>query len=172
MTSFLLWCYVVVGMTLGASALGAVLGVVIRRIGLEYLVVVCNLPYEAVLLDWWAVVPFSMAKGMRMGLVIGTLLAACALVGKRRPARARELVVAGAAVLVSILVAASFAGVGAYALSRLGWVSLPESIGMQVGHLHRVWLSYGLEYGAAVAGIVGAIAAGLTVFIRRARVAA
>ena len=171
MKSFVVWCAVVVGMTLGAGAAAAVAGVVVRRVGLEYLVVVCNLPYEAVLLDWWTVVLFFMSKGMRMGLVLGTLLAACALVGKRRPAQERDLILGSAGAILSILFFSFLAGLGAYLLARWGWVTLPASIGRQVGHPYRVWLSYGLEYGAAAGGIAGAIVAGLAIFSNRTRTA-
>ena len=168
MRSIKLWLGITGAVTLGSAVLGSGLALLTRTIGLEYLVVVRNLQYEALFLDWTTAVAYGAARGVRLGGVMGTLVAAAVVVGTRPVPRCREIVPPGIASLLCIVLGAALGGVLAYVLSRLGAISLPPAIGPQVGHVHRVCCSYGLEYGAAVGGIAGATAAAVYVFKRRA----
>jgi len=166
---FAFWLGITVAATIGTAALGGVLALVVRKISWEYLVVLRNLPYADLYLNWAAVVPYGVARGARLGLVIATLVAAAAVVGRRRVPGCREMIAPGLAVLMCALLGSALGGLLAYAASRLGWVSFQPAIGRQVGHVYRVWCSYGVECGAATGSLGGALAAAVYVFRQRGR---
>lgn len=164
-----LWLGITATVTIGTVVLGGGLALIIRAIGLEYLVVVRNLQYEALFLNWATAVTYGAARGARLGLVMATLMAGSAVVGRQRVPRYRETLAPSLASLVCIVLGAALGGTLAYVLSRLGAVALPPTIGRQVAHVYRVCCSYGLEYGAALGGLLGTVAIAGYVFRRRAR---
>ncbi len=163
------WAAVVAMLTLGCGVLGGIIGCVIRSAGLEYLVVVRGLPYEAVLLDPWTPVWFGVGRGARLGLALGALVAACAVVGERRVAKARHLAIAGIGVLASMCASSLLAGGVADLLVRFGWASLPESVGRQLGGVYSVAFSYGLDAGAIGGGVIAALILGGWILKRRSQ---
>jgi len=164
------WVGVVVMLTLGCAVLGGIIACVTRSAGAEYLVVVRGLAYEDVLLDPWVPIWFGVGRGARLGLTLGALVAACAVVGGRRVAKLRDLAVAGIGVLICMCLCSLISAGGAYLLVRFGWASLPESVGRQVGGVYRVAFSYGLDVGAIGGGFIAALIWGSFIFKRRPHV--
>ena len=141
MRAILLWLMIVALMTLLGVASGWVLGCVIEDTNTDMLVSVQR----------------YMDRGWRIGLVLGTLFAACAVVGRRRAAPAAARVRSAAASLVVVVGSTVVCGGAAYALARIGWLRLPEEIGRQVGHPYRVLFCRGLEVGAGAGAALAAI---------------
>jgi len=107
--------------------------------------------------------------GLRYGLLAGTWLGACAVVGRRTmPPLARVLLAVGAAVAAT-LVAAIGAAAGAYVLGRVGWLTIPGSMKGLVGHPYRLLFCYGLQAGAIAGGAAGALAGGAMLWLSRGR---
>ena len=167
MHALVTWLVTVTTFATGCGVVGGVIAFVMRRLGLEYLVVVRGLPYEDVLLEWGTVLSAGATRGTGVGLTLGALVAAGAVVGPRRVARPSTLAAAGAGVLLSASVCSLLSGALAYLLLKCGWELLPESIAKQVGQVYRVGFSYGLEYGAVCGGIAGALIAGLWIYAGR-----
>ena len=109
------------------------------------------------------------AKGLRAGLLIGTFLGACAVVGQRESARASHVLLGGVAISLSVVAASLAAAAAAYVLGRAGMISLPREIGRQVGHPYRLLFCYGLQWGAVAGAAVGGLGGGVFLWRSRAR---
>ena len=167
MRSVRLWLGTVLAGICCGSLLGALLRVLVRWTGLEYLVVVRNLPYEDLFLRWWAVIPAGLIAGARVGAVAGTLLAAGAIVGTRVIAGWRRVTRAVAATVLAAGFGGVAGGLGYLVLAKLTSPLLPERLALQIGSPYRVVLAYGAAWGSVAAGLVAALVT--TVWLYRGR---
>ena len=160
MRPFARWLVAVLVLSLGAAALGGAVALAIRKLSLEYLVVVRNLPYEDLLLRWWSVLPLGMAEGFRAGLFAGALVGVGTTVTSRQYPSTRRVAAACLAALAVAAAAAALAAAAAYAYAKLATPVLPATVAAQVGRPYRALTCYGLEYGARIGGLLAAIIVG------------
>jgi len=153
MKSLAAWLLAVATSTLAGALLGRALGEVLFQINLDEVVAPAAYGIE----------------GMRYGLLAGTWLGACAVVGRRSvPPIGRVGFALGVAVAVA-LGSAIGAAAGAYVLARAGWLTIPGSMKGLVGHPYRLLFCYGLQAGAMAGGAAGALAGGALLWLSRGR---
>ena len=152
----------------GLAVCGAVLGVIVRFISLEYLNVVRNVPYEALFSGITGAVRYGISNGFGGGLFPGALLGFATIGGIRKIAPVRDLQIAAAIVSAVAFAFALTGGAGAYAAAKFFGLFLPlEHIALQVGSPYRVMCGYGLEYGAAVGAIMSTLTMAVWIWRRR-----
>ncbi|MDM8555485.1 hypothetical protein QUF75_12200 [Desulfococcaceae bacterium HSG7] len=161
------YTFAVLSIAAGSMICGAVLGIIVRFVSIEYLYVVRNVPYKELFSGVTGAALYGMSHGFRGGLFLGALLGFAAIRSVRKIAPVRDLLITAAIVPITTGVYALAGGVGAYTAARLTGPFLPEHIALQIGSPYRVLCGYGLEYGAAIGAIISTLVMAVWVWYRR-----
>lgn len=146
---------------------GALLGLVLRGLSMEYLYVVRDIPYQALFAGVKGAVCYGLVMGLRGGLFLGAIIGFAAVGGVRQIAPVKNLLIALGVTAIAALASAMIGVAGVYIAAKGFGPFLPTHIAMQVGNPYRVLCGYSLEIGAKAGAFLSTLVMGAWVWKQR-----